>query len=166
MDSDHKAGPEHTNIVDINIDKSYIYSRLKQIAITPDIILPVVRGGMVFGTYLAHYYQVDTGAIFPKSTVIPNDTLVKPWITFPNGEEIDHGYQHALVVEDVLDTGETLEQLKPDLDLVFGETGWSLITLVTKPVGYCKAKELGVNIYPVYFLPQHAWVRFDWEIDS
>jgi len=85
-------------------------------------IYAIPRGGLILGVYLSHYLN------------IPMVTNVKG----PN----------TLIVDDICDTGKTLQKYKQDK-----------VVLIGKPKGIKKVKK----IFTAYMVLDDTWVVFPWE---
>jgi hypothetical protein len=91
-------------------------------------LLAVPRGGIVIGIYLSHY--LDIPLILNK-----DDTNLNP--------------QHTLIVDDLVDTGSTLEK--------YSEQKFDIAVI------YYKTRSIVIPTYYVDKCPNNFWIVFNWE---
>lgn len=72
----------------------------------PDLILAPIRGGLVPGVYLSHYYNVRLAPINLSLRDFKNDAV---------DLSILSKYENVLIIDDIIDTGETFSLLSEKL---------------------------------------------------
>lgn len=104
---------------------SYVRCIIQQIARSawrPDIIVGLSRGGLVPAVMLSHYYGA---AMWPLKVSLRDDEHVQDssWMA-----KLAHEGSHILIVDDINDTGATLQLIKDSWQNVVGNSVvWDVI---------------------------------------
>lgn len=118
----------------------------------PDVIVGIARGGLVPAVRLSHLLDdLMMRVVHVKYYENVNETREEPEIFWSDVEKIEG---KVLVVDDVADTGDTLELVKDHLaDRVEGEL--EICTIAYKPSSKVK---------PDYYIYEtEKWIVFPWE---
>jgi xanthine phosphoribosyltransferase len=129
-------------------------------AYVPDVVITIGRGGLIPGALLTYRFNVKTVHNFSVQTYNDNDVKTHAIIcTQEPGRslEIKHRDSKVLVVDDISDSGHTLEYIKNELSTNYGLNNIKFATLYTKK---------STSFTPDYFVtefPDESWVVFPWE---
>lgn len=120
----------------------------------PSLIIGIARGGLIPATMLSHRLNVPMKYVSAQSYEGTRRTLQKP--TEIEGIKTEwfraHSHQRVLVVDDVIDTGETYEAIKRELSLI------PYVAIVNK-------RPLLYQSYYFCNVPPGVWVKFPWELE-
>jgi hypoxanthine phosphoribosyltransferase len=116
----------------------------------PDVVVGLTRGGLVPAVMLSHKLGV------PMTTI--------QWSTrdYPAKETLEslRNYRHVLIVDDICDTGESLNTLLYDMKVVAPITRVETAVLAVKQNQPYRPNYYWMSIYPK---DTDAWVDFFWE---
>ena len=146
------------NNIHQGIDK--LVNILRKDEYVPDVVITIGRGGLIPGALLTYKFNVKTVHNFSVQTYNDNDVKTHAIIcTQEPGRslEIKHRDSKVLVVDDISDSGHTLEYIKNELSTNYGLNNIKFATLYTKK---------STSFTPDYFVtefPDESWVAFPWE---
>ncbi len=117
----------------------------------PDIILAVARGGVTFGHFLSE--RLGIRDLFTLNSIHYDDTRKLNTIKLYNIPPLPEG-KEVLVVEDIVDSGETLDAIMKRLRATYPATRFKTGAIFTKP---------DAIIRPDFFCKEaREWIRFFW----
>lgn len=117
-----------------------------------DAIVGIYRGGIIPATMLSHQLRLTMFIIDSSSRRQNSSSLV-----FPYPFDSEH-HKNLLVVDDLTDTGYTLQKIKAELSKRHNVT---TATIIHKP------ESVFTPDYTNHVLPpESGWVNFPWEIES
>lgn len=140
------------------IDK--LKSKLQEDNFVPDVIIIVGRGGFIPGTLLTYKLGVKTVHSFSVQTYNEKDVKTGSIISIQepgHSLELKHKNSKVLVVDDISDSGHTLDYIKSELTTNYGLTNIKFATLFTKN------KTVFLPDYYVTEYPNDTWLIFPWE---
>ena len=117
----------------------------------PTLVLGVKRGGLIPAVMLSHSLSCPLSVINYQTRDSDDE---QPLF---NVEDINQ-YQNIIVVDDLYDTGKTLDNIKEILDTTFPEKSIEFFVLLTNDD--CKADYINST---GLLKPQSQWVIFPWE---
>lgn len=115
-------------------------------------ILAIARGGLTFAHFLAEKLQVRAVYGIPISTYFNRQKVTSPVLS--SLPDLSH-FSSILVVDDIADTGETLELVVKTLTTSYPLLKITTFTLFWKPTSQFKPD--------FYFHTTTRWVHFFWE---
>ena len=156
-----------TNIIDYGYSEfhtgiSQITNDVKSSGWTPDLIVGIVRGGSVPAVYLSHKLKVPVQMIHWNTR---DDT---EWGNEHNAwvpEEIQKGLK-VLIVDDIVDGGDTIKELLQDFQQSVGGMGkLNTDNIKVAAMWYNTAQDIVVDFYHkrVDRNEDQRWVIFPWE---
>jgi hypoxanthine phosphoribosyltransferase len=135
------------------LDWSYIghlIEKLKeQIDFEPDVVLGLSRGGLIPAIAMSHHFEVPLEIAF-CSTYVNKEKVRKAKVLLP----MLNRYNRILIVDDIFDTGDTLEEVEDKL-MIAGTYVFKSAVLVSKSKDNPD--------YSVIKVPKKTWVKFPWE---
>jgi uncharacterized protein len=146
---------------DVHFSLTKFEQNLKETQYTPKIIIGVGRGGLIPATLLAYKLNVKQVYNFSVQTYTDDNTKSDDIVTVqePGGSLRDHLNDEILIVDDLSDSGVTLNYIKMFLIAHYGLKKVKTATLCIKDK---------TNFLPDYFItqfPSTTWLIFPWEID-
>ena len=119
-----------------------------------DTIVPIARGGMAIGLFLAEYYNIRE--VFTINTIgYDNDNKLGK-ITILNIPNLSNS-KNVLLVDDIVDSGDTLNEVLKLLNNRFKN-----INFMTASIFYKKS----AKITPDWFVKEpNGWIDFFWSKD-
>jgi hypoxanthine phosphoribosyltransferase len=118
---------------------------------TPDVIMPVVRGGLVPGVLLSHILKVPHVVPLVYQT---RDLDVEP--EFSPLIELLNNDKRILIVEDIVDTGHTMLAIQNLVTFYKPKANVTCCALV-------KRKETQCSVVAGCQLSGFSWITFPWE---
>lgn len=117
----------------------------------PDIILAVARGGVTIGHFLAEKFKIR--ALYTLNSIHYDDTKKLDFVKVFNIPELPSD-KKVLVVDDILDSGESLKEIMTQLQNLYPKTIFKTAVIFYK-------KEA---IFTVDFNVREAndWIEFFW----
>jgi hypoxanthine phosphoribosyltransferase len=97
------------------------------------ILLGVLNGGFIFLADLIRYINIDVEMDFIRISSYGNEKESSGHIKILKSLNADIKDRHVIVVEDIVDSGLSIEFLKNMLN-AFGPAGLSFVTLLNKPL--------------------------------
>jgi len=151
---------EQLSWYDIHRGIEHLQQSLEDANFKPDVIITVGRGGLIPGALLT--YKVDVKIVHNFSVQTYNDADVKTGFIISIQEpghslSLQHKNSKVLIVDDISDTGHTLEYIKNELKTNYGLTNIKFATLFTKK---------STTFVPDFFVkqyPDESWIVFPWE---
>lgn len=129
---------------------------VKEQQFNPDCILAVARGGTFLGTMLSYKLNIPIRYVGISSY---DKSKKKDNIIFTQYAELN-GYKKILVVDDIVDSGRTIDIIKNIIELNSDEREFKYATMCT--VG---AKKSSIDWFK-YTKKDSDWVVFPWECDE
>lgn len=119
-----------------------------------DAIVAIARGGLTLGHFLAQ--GLENRNIFSISSILYDDTK-KREIQIINDIPDLSSFKKVLLVDDIVDSGETIKEVKTTL-----ENKFSQLTIKTASLFY----KTSAIISPDYKIKEaNTWIEFFWEKD-
>jgi len=120
----------------------------------PDTLLAVARGGLTLGHFMAQ--AMDTRRLFAINSIHYEKTKKLDTIDIFNIPDLSTA-KKVLVIDDIIDSGETLNELLRILNQKYPDCQFKLATIFYKPTAIIKAD---------FTLKEaHEWIDFFWEKD-
>jgi xanthine phosphoribosyltransferase len=120
----------------------------------PDTLLAVARGGLTLGHFMAQ--AIDTRRLFALNSIHYNSEQKLDTLEIFNIPNLDDA-KRVVVVDDIVDSGETLKGVLELLKDKYPNCEFKLATIFYKPTAIIKAD---------YTLKRaHEWIDFFWELD-
>ncbi len=120
----------------------------------PDTLLAVARGGLTLGHFMAQ--AMDTRRLFALNSIHYDKTRKLETLEVFNIPDLKSA-RRVLIVDDIIDSGETLREVLRLLKTKFPQTQFKLATIFYKPTAVIEAD---------YTLKKaHEWIDFFWEVD-
>ena len=141
-----------------SVDK--LVELIKEDDYIPDAVVIVGRGGFIPGALLTYKLDVKTVHNFSIQTYNEKDVKTGSIISIQepgHSLELKHKDSKVLVVDDISDTGHTLEYIKNELSTNYGLNNIRFATLFTK-----KSTTYIPDYYVTEF-PDESWLVFPWE---
>ncbi len=144
---------------DMKRDLAAMYRQMHLDGYKPDVIVGITRGGLIPSVYVSHYYEETLTTI----NVSFRDSKVKD-STKALADLLVSG-KKVLIVDDICDSGETLEWIHSELTKQAGEniTTEFLKTMVLIHNDACKVHVPNYTGTHVNKAENNVWVQFDWE---
>ena len=134
-------------------DTKTILTKLKQ-NYTPDAIVAIARGGVTFGHFLASGLNINS--LFTINSIHYNNTKKLDTFQISNIPDLTN-YKNILVVDDIIDSGETMEYILTILKTKYPNSSFKTATLFYKPTAIIKAD------FTLHSATK--WIEFFWEKD-
>ncbi len=117
-----------------------------------DHIIAIYRGSLPMGVHLSNIYDIPLSIIDYQS----RDGNSSEPVMIKNNFDGEGLYSNVLIIDDILDSGLTMEKVTKFLD-----RGWAVKPKLNYLTIYGKE-----NIYDVDYLHEHTgeWIEFWWEI--
>ncbi len=120
----------------------------------PDTLLAVARGGLTLGHFMAQ--AMDTRRLFALNSIHYDKTRKLETLEVFNIPDLATA-KRVLIVDDIIDSGETLSEVLRLLKEKFPQAEFKLATIFYKPTAVIEAD---------YTLKKaHEWIDFFWEVD-
>jgi hypothetical protein len=130
-----------------------LYQKIKDSNFQPDLIIGLMRGGIIPARILADYFKVDLDfyTINVKFYTDINQTLKKPIIK--DFQHIDHKSKKVLVVDDIYDSGKTMKAIRN----CFNNNQLFTATL------HCRENNTHTPDYFADIAYSNNWIIYPWE---
>ncbi len=133
-------------------DCKKILPQIKQY--NPDALVAIARGGLTFGHILAQ--GLDTNNLFTINSIHYNDTKKLNSFKITNIPSLEN-YKNILIVDDIIDSGETITEIKKILKNKYPKCNFKIATLFYKK---------DAIIAPDFKVQEATtWIDFFWEAD-
>ena len=120
----------------------------------PDTLLAVARGGLTLGHFMAQ--AMDTRRLFALNSIHYDKEKKLDTLHVFNIPDLETA-RRVLIVDDIIDSGETLREVLRLLKERFPHAEFKLATIFYKPTAVIEAD---------YTLKKaHEWIDFFWEVD-
>jgi xanthine phosphoribosyltransferase len=120
----------------------------------PDTLLAVARGGLTLGHFMAQ--AMDTRRLFALNSIHYDKTRKLDTLEVFNIPDLKTA-KRVLIVDDIIDSGETLQAVLKLLKEQYPQAEFKLATIFYKPTAVIEAD---------YTLKKaHEWIDFFWEVD-
>ena len=120
----------------------------------PDTLLAVARGGLTLGHFMAQ--AMDTRRLFALNSIHYDKTRKLETLEVFNIPDLSTA-KRVLIVDDIIDSGETLREVLRLLKEKYPQAEFKLATIFYKPTAIIEAD---------YTLKKaHEWIDFFWEVD-
>jgi hypoxanthine phosphoribosyltransferase len=138
-----------------------VYRQMAVNSYRPDIVVGLVRGGMIPAVHVSHYFDVPMVAFKYSLRDHPGSDDMSKFF------ELMRTHARILVVDDICDEGHTLYELmkKIEADSIFGKQSWKIKTAVLQ-------HNLGAKLFtPDYAgeeinkLEKPEWIVYPWEYE-
>lgn len=120
----------------------------------PDILLGVARGGLTLSHLMAQ--AMDMRNLFTLNSIHYDGELKLDTFNIFNIPDMSHA-KRVLVIDDIVDSGESMREIFKVLREKFPETEFKLATIFYKPTAVIQAD------YTVKIADK--WIDFFWEVD-
>ncbi len=121
---------------------------------TPDAIVAVSRGGVTLGQFLA--YRLKLRSLYTINAVFYDDTQKRERVSISHIPDLT-GYQQVLVVDDMVDSGESMKAVIAELEERYPFKTFRVATLFYKN---------DAVFQPDFRLHEaKEWIDFFWEVD-
>ena len=118
----------------------------------PEVILAVARGGLTLGHFLA--MRLNNRNLFVLNSIHYDDTQKLDSLQIFNVPDLED-YKRVLIVDDMIDSGETMSAVKALLQGKFPHTEFKVATIFYKSLA---------NFKPDFTLKEaKEWIEFFWE---
>ena len=120
----------------------------------PDTLLAVARGGLTLGHFMAQ--AMDTRRLFALNSIHYNKEQKLDSLEIFNVPDLSSA-KRVVVVDDIVDSGETLKGVLELLNKEYPHCEFRLATIFYKPTAVIEAD---------YKIKRaHEWIDFFWEVD-
>ena len=133
-------------------DCKALLPQLKQF--NPDAIVSIARGGLTIGHLLAH--GLNTSNLFTINSIHYDDTQKLDSFKISNIPSLD-GYEKVVIIDDIVDSGETIVEIKRILEKEYLYCEFKVASL------FYKNSALVQPDFKVREAKQ--WIDFFWEVD-
>jgi xanthine phosphoribosyltransferase len=120
----------------------------------PDAIVAIARGGVTLGHFIAS--RLDIRNFYTISSILYNDTNKTDTHIIKSIPDLS-AYQKILLVDDIVDSGETLQSVKKEIENKFCKLNVKTATLFYKTTAIMQAD------YSIH--EAKNWIEFFWEKD-
>lgn len=120
----------------------------------PDILLGVARGGLTLSHLMAQAMNMRN--LFTLNSIHYEGELKLDTFNIFNIPDMSHA-KRVLVIDDIVDSGETMKEIFKVLREKFPDTQFKLATIFYKPTAVIQA-DYSVKI-------ADKWIDFFWEVD-
>lgn len=127
-------------------------ARLVRDSYAPDAFVPVVRGGLTLG----HFIAVALGSrnLFPLNSIHYDDTQKLDTIDVFNIPNLTN-YKRILIIDDIIDSGESMVEILKVLKKAYPKADFKVATLFYKEHALIK---------PDFSIKEaNEWIEFFWE---
>lgn len=119
-----------------------------------DILLAVARGGLTLGHLMAQ--ALDTRNLFTLNSIHYEGELKLDTFNIFNIPDLSSA-KRVLIIDDIVDSGETMQEILRVLGEKFPDTEFKLATIFYKPTAV---------LQPDYTVREaKEWIDFFWEVD-
>ena len=120
----------------------------------PEAIVAIARGGLTIGHLLAS--TLDTNNLFAINSIHYNDTKKLDSFKISNIPDLND-FTNILLVDDIVDSGETIEYIKKILQNKYPHCNIKVATIFYKK---------SAIIVPDFWVKEAKdWINFFWEVD-
>lgn len=124
-----------------------------RLSFSPQAIVAIARGGMTLGHFIAQ--GLDLRQIFTLNSIHYEDSKKLDDIVIFNVPDLEK-FERVLLVDDIIDSGETMIEIKRVLSAKFPKTEFQIATI------FYKEKAL---LRPEFAIREaNEWIRFFWDI--
>ncbi|PAF44826.1 phosphoribosyltransferase family protein [Helicobacter sp. 11S02596-1] len=121
----------------------------------PDAIVCILRGGMTMSHMLALAWNLR--AVYALNAISYSDANVQSSLIIENMPAIKDEHQKILIVDEIVDSGETLETIMQKFRSAYPQKSFYSSVIFQKPTA---------KVCADFYLKQPAeWVDFFWEVD-
>ena len=120
----------------------------------PDYIIGISRGGLIPATLMSHKLDVPLRVVRAESYDSTNTRVLKDKPTEIVGWFEEYNRKNVLIVDDILDTGKTIEAIK---DQDPGRHMWCMAVVNKRPHSHPLTAHF-ITVDP------SIWVKFPWEV--
>jgi len=130
---------------------------------TPDVVVGIMRGGVIPAIMLSHQFDVPCESVLLSYRDSQGDSQINVV------SAILRLYSNVLIVEDIVDSGKTMSELKKfidnDLSCYYPKDKKPLPTIKYASVWYNVSQPVSVDYHAVTFdrNKNHDWFVFPWE---
>jgi xanthine phosphoribosyltransferase len=119
-----------------------------------DAVIAIARGGMTLAHLLGEYW--DLRSVYAINTIGYDDTRKRQSVQVFNLPDLQDA-THVLIVDDIVDSGDTLVEVLSVLKQAYPEISCESATLFYKK---------GAKIAPTWYVREaNAWIDFFWTVD-
>jgi xanthine phosphoribosyltransferase len=120
----------------------------------PDVLLGIARGGLTLSHLMAQ--ALDMRNLFTLNSIHYEGELKLDTFNIFNIPDMLHA-KRVLIIDDIVDSGETMREILKVLHEKFPETEFKLATIFFKPTAV---------LQPDYTVKEaNKWIDFFWEVD-
>ena len=120
----------------------------------PDALVSIARGGLTLGHLLSQ--GLDTNYLYTINSIHYNDTMKLNTFQISNIPNLQ-GYKKVVLVDDIIDSGETMVEIKRILEKRYLYCEFKIATLFYKK---------DAIIAPDFKVKEAKnWIEFFWEVD-
>lgn len=120
----------------------------------PDVLLGIARGGLTLSHLMAQ--ALDMRNLFTLNSIHYEGELKLDTFNIFNIPDMSHA-KRVLIIDDIVDSGETMREILKVLHEKFPETEFKLATIFFKPTAV---------LQPDYTVKEaNKWIDFFWEVD-
>lgn len=120
----------------------------------PDTLLAIARGGLTLGHFMAQ--AMDNRRLFSLNSIHYEQTKKLETFEIFNIPDLQKA-KKVLIIDDIIDSGETLREVMRILKQKFPQCDFRLATIFYKPTAVVKTD------YKIK--KAHEWIDFFWEVD-
>ncbi len=119
-----------------------------------DAIVGIARGGMLIAQMLGEYYNLR--AVFCLNALAYDDTRKRDAVRLYNLPDLST-YRSVLVVDDIVDSGDTMKEVLSTLQARFADIGFESAALFYKQ---------SASFVPTWYVKEpEGWIDFFWSVD-
>jgi len=120
----------------------------------PDTLVAIARGGLTLGHFMAQ--GLDTRRLFALNSIHYDNTKKLKTLEIFNIPNLSDA-KRVLLIDDIVDSGETLEAISTKLQKLYPECEFKIATIFYKKDALIRAD---------FALKEaHEWIDFFWEVD-
>ena len=111
---------EHTVLYsaeDIQGEVGRLAARIDSNTVDSYVVVAVLKGAAIFSSDLVRAMRTETELVYITASSYPQDFTPSESLTVNNDMELDVTDRHVLIVEDIIDTGRTLQQIAATVDI-------------------------------------------------
>ncbi|CBG40399.1 phosphoribosyltransferase [Helicobacter mustelae] len=121
----------------------------------PDALVCIARGGMTMSHMLGLAWNIR--AVYTLNAISYSDTNVQSSLIIENMPSIKKEHKKILILDEIVDSGESLSAVAQKLRLNFPEADFKTAVIFQKP---------GAKVHADFSLREPTeWVNFFWEVD-